>query len=268
MHVGTKLLLVEDCAQCLPIATANYAPGSLADAAIFSNNLMKPLPAGSGGMAVTADRGLAGAIAARADHLRMPATLADLELRLARWAQRHLLRPSTYWPLFDAYRRIDRSYRPRPLAEELRDEIEIRACRPSAYQTEVGVASLRDVGLYAEFRRQCYREYASALTGLDDVRPLRADNAQPLYYFPVLARDKRELLRRARALRIELVAWPVAAPIYPLGDIEDLRQYGYVPGACPSAEDVARCLVGLPMRPGIRHADRRRAIELLRADTG
>ena len=58
--------LVEDRAQCMPTPQ----PDRIGVASIYSNNLIKPLPAGSGGVATTDDDSLADAIRHYRDGLR------------------------------------------------------------------------------------------------------------------------------------------------------------------------------------------------------
>src|SRR5262245_45708157 len=72
--------LIEDCAQCLPMASGDPAPGHLGLAAIYSNNLRKPMPAASGGMAATNDAKLAGEIRRYRDAL--PAEGLPVRVRL------------------------------------------------------------------------------------------------------------------------------------------------------------------------------------------
>lgn len=265
-----NLPLIEDCAQCLPLAVNGYRPGSWGRVAIFSNNLLKPLPAGSGGMAITNDDGLARKIRARLDDLPTQSVWADLKLRAEKWAQAYLLRSEWYWPIFDLYRRVSPTYRSRPVEVEIASEIKSVALRLSGYQMKEGLRWLDKLDSLAAHRRQCCNEYAQALQERLSPNPdgaslklIYVKTGQPLYYYPALARNKPELLRKAKARRVEIIAWPISAPIYPLDRAQDLRNYGYEPGACPVAEDVARRLIGLPTRPEMTAAQRRRVIELI-----
>lgn len=257
------LVLIEDCAQCLPLVDRGYAPGRRGRAAIFSANLGKPLPAGSGGAAVTDDPELAQRITALRDRLPRQSTAAGVYLRAMRFAHRRLLVPSLYWPLFDLYRSTSATYRVRPVAEEIDDEIARQAGQVTGVQARAGLASLQGVRLLAAHRRGCGEEYERALRELRGLGLIAGAAEEPLYYFPVLVSRKRALLQEARRRRIEAVAWPLHAPIYPLERTEDLGQYGYVPGSCPVAEDVAARLVGLPTRREATPGHRRRVVDLL-----
>jgi hypothetical protein len=96
---------------------------------------------------------------------------------------------------------------------------------------------------------------------------LPGTNEQPLYWFPVLVAHKQPLLEKARRSRIEIVPWPIRAPIYPLMDVGRLEAYGYRAGSCPIAEDVATRLIGLPTHGLVTDNDVRRTITLLKQHT-
>lgn len=257
--------LIEDCAQCLPHRIAGRLPGGLGIAAVFSNNLGKPLPAGSGGVAVTGDSQLAGRLRELRDDLPTSWAGADLRLRAERWLHTRILRPETYWALYGLYRTVSPAYRVRPLAAELAGEVTGAARRPSRYQLRLGEAALVGVRTNAEHRRAACEDYLRGLRDAPEVRLPAAAAAEPLYYFPVLVERKRQLLREARRRRLELVPWPVSTPIYPVEDAAALSAYGYARESCPVAEAVAGKLVGLPTRGGVTADHRRRIMDLVRA---
>jgi dTDP-4-amino-4,6-dideoxygalactose transaminase len=258
------LELVEDCAHCLPLAGEPPAPGATGRAAIFSNNLRKPLPAASGGLAVTDDVDLAAHLAARRDRLDRRSSAAELALAGELLAHRLLLHPATYWPLL-ALARLGRRPGRGPIAAEIAREFGRRALRASPRQARRGLAALARIDVEARHRRRLAAEYAAALGDVAGVELPCPTVARPLALFPVLVPAKAELLRRARRRLVEIVAWPAGAPIDPLSEEIDLRRYGYEPGSCPAAEDVARRLVGLPTDPRTGPRQRDAVVALLRA---
>jgi dTDP-4-amino-4,6-dideoxygalactose transaminase len=251
------LLFVEDSAQCMPTPAAWCG-----DAAIFSNNPGKPLSAGSGGVAVIRDGGLAERVTAARAALPVAPRRAALQSRAEAWIRNRLLGPALYWPAFRLNRRLAATYRPRPLAIELADEFKGVAARINGTHARAGLAALAQADAIARHRIACCDHYGRAL---DDVRALELPvrSGEPLYWFPVLVPRKDELLRKAQRRRVEIVPWPVRMPIYPLTDPAALANYGYQTGSCPVAEDVARRLVGLPTHPLVRERHRNAVIALL-----
>jgi dTDP-4-amino-4,6-dideoxygalactose transaminase len=258
-----ELLLFEDCAQCLPCAGGGSRPGRYGHGAVFSNNLRKPLPAGSGGVAVTNDAELAEKVRALRDRLPRRGQFAEVALRLEMWLHAHLLRPSLYWSLFDLSRKFRSTYKVGSRESELAREINVTALQASPLQIREGTIWLRRLEAYVAHRRLCTAEYAGAMRGLEALEMPCAGSTEPLYFFPVLVKRKEELLRKARGKRLELIAWPLKEPIYPVETESQLSTYGYEPGSCPVAETVSRHLIGLPtdVRTGARH--RQAVIELL-----
>jgi dTDP-4-amino-4,6-dideoxygalactose transaminase len=256
------LLMFEDCAQCLPYPARDRSPGNWGQAAFFSNNLLKPLPAGSGGVAVTNDHGLARKIQEMRDRLPRPSKLSDLMLRMEILTDKYVLWPALYWELLNLYRHMSPSYRVQPVDEEITREITSKAKRVSAYQMSEGARSLRHLGAAAQHRQLCCEEYTRFLYDSKHLK-LPCEPLQPLYYFPVLVENKDELLRKARRKQIELIAWPIRTPIYPIENERNLPAYGYEPGACPVAENVAATLIGLPTHSKITAGHRRRIVNLL-----
>lgn len=252
------LLSIEDCAQCMPGASA-----WVADVAIFSNNPGKPLGAGSGGAAVTRNAALAEVLAAARDALAVAGTLTALRTRIDAWLRNTALSPGLYWPALELARRLDPAYTPRSRVREIDDEIHAVAGRITAGQARAGLAWLERADAVSRHRIECCREYAATLHGRAGTGLINVDAAAPLYYFPVLVDDKPAMLREAKRRRIEIIAWPVSTPIYPVADEAALVKYDYVPGSCPVAERAAGRLVGLPTHRLVNASDRERITELV-----
>lgn len=256
--------LLEDCAQCLPYATDDYRPGSWGQAAIFSNNLRKPLPAGSGGVAVTNDGDLAEKVREVRYHLPRRRKFAEILLRSEVWVHNHVLRPALYWPLFELNRKVRFFYKRRSPDLEIGEEIGGKAFQISNYQIREGLRWLDRLEANVIHRRNRYADYSEALNDVAGLKIPTADTKQPLFYFPVLVERKDVLLKNARKQRIELIAWPLRTPIYPIENGADLLAYGYRTGNCPVAENVARRLVGLPTDHLTQIRQRDAVVKLLR----
>jgi dTDP-4-amino-4,6-dideoxygalactose transaminase len=252
------LFYVEDCAQCMPEPDAWSA-----DAAIFSNNPGKPLPAGSGGVVVTNDGDLARRLSARRDDLRRMSRWEGWLLGLEAQIRLRLVTPRWYWTAFRASMRWSASYRRRPVAEEIRTEIEAAARGIRLGVARRGIRWLERRRAVADHRRAMCRSYQAGLSGGAE-KAIAMQDDLPLYYFPALVEDKSRLIAEACRRRVPIVPWPINAPIYPMREVSDLEQYGYEVGGCPVAEWTAARVVGLPTDPSVSERDQRAIVELVR----
>jgi dTDP-4-amino-4,6-dideoxygalactose transaminase len=257
---SAALALIEDRAQCLPRAQPLRGV-----AAIYSNNLRKPLPAGSGALATVRDAELADRIAAERDALPRRRRADDAALAAETLVHAVLMRPPLYWPLWSLNRALRPFHREADLEQELLHEASRAAVRASERQIARGLASLDLVPALVAARREACAHYAEGLAGASDVSLPIPRPSEPLYYFPVRTARKPALLEAARRRRLELIAWPLRAPIYPVERDADLARYGYRPGSCPVAERVGAELVGLPTDPHATPARRAALIELVRS---
>ena len=260
-----QCLLVEDCAQCLPLAAGNRRQARLGRAAIFSNNLLKPLPAGSGGLVTTDDAALADTIREARDKLPRRPWGAEAVLRAETWLYRRMVHPSSYWSILEAYKRLSASYRERPLADQLNDEIVRLAFRPSPTQLREGARWLERLTAIADHRRSCCADYQQRLSGRQGIDIPAIGLDRPLLYFPVLTARKQATLAAAKSKRLPIIPWPGSTPIYPVERLDALRSYGYEPGSCPVAESIAARLIGLPTEPDITPGHRQRIADLVTA---
>jgi len=259
------LLLIEDCAQCTPCAEGAKGPGRWGIAGIFSNNLRKPIPAGSGGLAVTDDERLAKEVARLRDPYPHRGRLAEASLLVENWAHEHILRPWLYWPLYEWNRKMKPAIASLTLEQEIAREVCELSLRISEGQARAGLRWLGAIDAMVRHRQLCCQEYANALRQIPAVEVPHLRPGQPLFYFPVLVRDKQGLLRSARRKRLEVISWPLGTPIYPVENDSDLARYGYRPGSCPVAETVATRLIGLPTDFAASSSLREAAIELIQS---
>ena len=229
---------------------------------------MKPLPAGSGGIAATKDAALAAHMRAARARYPQHSAAAEAMACVEAWAHQRLLRPASYWPLFELSRRFSASYRNHPLATEIASDITGKAFQVSRRQARRGHRWLTQLDAIAAHRQAACIAYAAALQDVAGITLPCKDTRLPLYYFPVLVEGKESLLQAARRQRIAIVPWPLRTPIYPLEDERALPTYGYRPGSCAAAESVARQLIGLPTDPGTDAAHQAAVVRLVRMHHG
>lgn len=260
------LPLIDDAAQVLAAAGVG---GELrgTSGVIWSQNLRKPLPAGAGGMLTSDDRDLLERAARQREAFLAPSRGFLARLRLERFVQHRLLSPRSYWFFFRLAQRLSGTYTLRTRDEEIAAFVTAAPGRIGPMQARWGSAALAAAGSSAEIRRRRRGTYALALAGRKGLGAIDVGRTAP-YFFPVLVDRKKELLAAAEKRGLEVVAWPIEQVIYPLERAEDLATYGYRPGTCPRAEDLARRLVGLPLDPNSTDADVLAVIELVRSVQG
>jgi dTDP-4-amino-4,6-dideoxygalactose transaminase len=258
-----QLWLIEDCAHCTPQRNGFTSRPPARHAAVYSNNLRKPVPVGSGGVALTNDPQLAAATGTLRDALPTPRWASRTKLRAQIWLHQHVLRPERYWFLYRLQQRVRAGPTHQSLGDEIAQEIDRMALQPSEYQARVGNASLAILDQIASHRRRCCAEYRAALGAVPDIVLPCADSDVPLFYFPVLTKNKFALLDAARQRRVELIAWPLNTPLYGVERHADLFRYAYALGSAPVAEAVARELIGLPTDLATTPRHRTAVIELL-----
>lgn len=239
--------LIEDCAHCLPPAPGARGAGARGIASIWSHNFRKPMPVGAGGSVATSDENLAALVRKMRDAGQTRSTTGELRWLLTRVAYETLLRPSTYWPLWTLARRLRGDHQQKSLQQSIREEVTSLPIRISARQAEWGLRGLEHAARRVQHAAELAHAYDAALGDLSSIDQVPGAAAWPLYYYPILAHRKPELLDAARRRRIELIAWPLSTPIYPIERQTELAQSEYVSGSCPNAEERARMLCGLPV---------------------
>jgi dTDP-4-amino-4,6-dideoxygalactose transaminase len=76
-------------------------------------------------------------------------------------------------------------------------------------------------------------------------RPHAPETSSVVYSrYPLRAKSKEEVIRRAMEAKIEVAAW-YTTPVHPL-EGRQLQAIGYEPGSCPRAEALCASLVSLP----------------------
>jgi dTDP-4-amino-4,6-dideoxygalactose transaminase len=252
--------LIEDCAQCLPMASGDPPPGHVGLAAIYSNNLRKPMPAASGGIAATNDAKLAGEIRRHRDALRVEGFSVRLRLRTEVALHQHLLSPSRYWTLYGLSRRFLSASPSETAGSAIANEVNNTAHALSSFRIQQGLKWLNRLPAIAAHSIECSAEYSKYFR---EYSVPAAMDGTFLYYFPVCIRRKEELLRKAEEQKVEIIAWPVRNPIFPLENDADAVSLGYKPGMCPQADRIGRELVGLPTEEQIDAAHRQKITSLV-----
>jgi dTDP-4-amino-4,6-dideoxygalactose transaminase len=251
--------VIEDCCHTYDSLAAGRRVGTYGDAAFYSFEWGKPLVLGIGGALICNDRNLkehVGSVYREA--FRDPPLFAQLRLEAQYCAFRVLYRPSLYWPVRRAFRRlssagvtegnfhgergwesVDYGYRMAPL---LKRRLSRKIAELQAYRAHSAAVAER---------------YRVVLTRVDAVHPvIRAGDEATFARYPLRVGDKRGLMQAAEELGAEIADW-YTTPVHPV-PVAQSGLVGLDPAECPQACRRVLEIVSLPtnLRVGERDIDR------------
>lgn len=114
---------------------------------------------------------------------------------------------------------------------------------------------------YNHRRRQIVERYLQAFP--EQAVAIPRDPIPPLLRFPITVDRPQKVLAQARSHSIMLGDW-YNQPIVPT-DHQTAQKMGYVMGACPVAETVARSIINLPVLPTMTDEDIERVIAFMKS---
>lgn len=255
-----NLPLVEDCAHTIASRVDGQSVGTFGDAAFYSFDAAKPAYAGIGGSAVSNSDILTQKLKAAYSEYRDPPAVAQLETAAMVLAHRIAYRPSTYWTvrsLFRAlsaaglirgnYNKVGYQLRPAKDFERRMGQTQVRRLERELGKLDEQTAHRRRVA--DAYRQRIESDEVSHLAIPPGVEPVFGR-------YPMFAANKADLVKRARAAKVELAVF-YDTPVQPL-EGEALRTVGYWAGSCPNAEWAADRIVSLPtgLHVGEREIDR------------
>ena len=260
-----NLPLVEDCAHTIASRVDGQTVGTFGDAAFYSFAAAKPAFAGIGGSAVSNNNRLTQKLKAAYAQYCDPPALAQMEAAAMVQALQIAYRPSTYWTvrsIFRAlsaaglirgnYNKLGYELRPAKDFERRMGKIQVRRLERELAKFDEQTVQRREIG--DAYRQRIHADSVSHLT----VRP----GVEAVYgRYPMFATSKADLVKQARAAKVELAVF-YDSPVHPLeGDA--LRIVGYEPGSCPNAEWAADRIVSLPTGTHVGKREIDRAVNFL-----
>ena len=240
------LLVIEDSCHALGSTWRGRPVGSLGDAAFFSSQWSKPVTTGLGGWAQVNNPELAAKLDLILGEYASPALGEALVLEMQYLAYSLLIRPQLYFVIQGIYRTLGKL----GLAIGSSTGAELACKLPSDYQK--GMHPLQERRLrkliigaqrVVDVRRRNTSLIEEALrnAGLPTLEIPEGCNPALLRY-PLLVKNKNELLAEAKRERVPLGDWFVS-PIHP--NLENWPSAGYLPGSCPVAEQVSEEVVNV-----------------------
>lgn len=259
--------VIEDCCHALDATWDGRKVGTFGVGAIFGFEWGKPFSTGQGGLVTFNDHTLAREVDRLVKAEATPPSRRDAQiLRVQRHLHGWLVRPRSRRILRSAYRWAGRRgwiTTSETRASQLIGPGEgfFRLFSPSQAR-----AALKELRRWPE-NRAGRDEAAHVLRerlrteGIEVVEP--ESKARPVYLrVPIWIRQKERLLAQAQSALLDIAGW-YSSPGHPLRG-EVLRDLGYDPADCPTAEDAFARVVTLPTRPALKPAQLDAAVRLVR----
>jgi perosamine synthetase len=241
-------IVIDDCTHGLGGTYRGRPNGAAANAAFYSTQWSKPISTGLGGIAVTANPGLARELAALETAAREPGIADRALLGAMLVARERIATPRTLRAGRAVYRAVSRaglvpgsSSREELAGTEMPDAF---VARMSPFQARLAARRLATLGGKVRRRRavaERYSKWLAAHGGTPAHEPEPAGHAFLRYPLRVRARDV--FLAEAARRGLLLGDW-FHSPLYPISG--DLARWGYRRGEHPVAERVASEIVNLP----------------------
>jgi dTDP-4-amino-4,6-dideoxygalactose transaminase len=242
-------VVVDDCTHGFGGEHRGRPNGSAAHAAFYSTQWSKPFSTGLGGIAVTADAGLARELRALERTARDPTTRDRALLRAMVFARERVATERTIATGRALYRTL--SHAGVVPGSSSRDELE-RAELPPAFLTRLsplqgrlGLRGLNGLAGAMAQRRATARRYSRWLTARGRTAAHEPpDSTHAFLRYPLRVRGREGFLRDARRQGLDLGDW-FSSPLYPIA-VGELGRWGYRWGTAPVAERVSAEIVNLP----------------------
>jgi perosamine synthetase len=241
-------IVIDDCTHGLGGTYRGRPNGAAANAAFYSTQWSKPISTGLGGIAVTANPGLARDLAALETAAREPGIADRALLGAMLVARERIATPRTLRAGRAVYRAVSRaglvpgsSSRDELAGTEMPDGF---VARMSPFQARLAARRLATLGGKVRRRRavaERYSKWLAAHGGTPAHEPEPAGHAFLRYPLRVSGRDV--FLAEATQRGLLLGDW-FHSPLYPISG--DLARWGYRRGEHPVAERVASEIVNLP----------------------
>lgn len=256
--------IIEDCCHTLQSQSNGRYVGTFGVGSFYSFEWGKPVVAGIGGSALINDPNLKQRVKDAYPTYQNPGPVALARIQLQYNVFRILYRPSLYWPVRSAFHWLgslglaESNYNPVG-TDRIADDFRMRMA--SALQRRL-LRELTKVEKYTGHSRNIAKEYRTHIRSTAVTHPKLPDATDTIFArYPLIARNKADLLGAARQHNIELAEW-YATPIHPLSG-DELRLVFYEPGLCPNSETRCREIVSLPTHPSVSQRDVQRTIRFL-----
>ncbi len=245
------IFVIEDCAHALGASLNGKPLGTFGDAAIMSFGRDKCISSVFGGAVITKDKALSGRIAELQKPRPLPPKL---------WVAQQLFHPVFFWYALPWYFRSGIGKAALVFAQKIgvlskAVASEEKKCEPPehiayAYSPALALLLIRQLKKLDRFtarRQEIAKRYQQEISQNAPTSDVRNRNIMASYLrFPMNVPHRDAMLLDAREHHILLGDW-YDAPLVPAS--ADFAAFGYIPGMCPRAEELAKSIINLPTYP-------------------
>jgi dTDP-4-amino-4,6-dideoxygalactose transaminase len=256
--------VIEDCCHTLVSKYKGMTVGSFGIGSFYSFEWGKPLVAGIGWSTRSNAPVLLENIQTAYTGYQFPDLVLQAKIELQYQAFSLLYRPSLYWPIRSLFHLLgslgvaEGNYNPVGTGKVATDF----KLRMAPMVKRRMFKKLKGIEENVRHSRWVSDQYQKRILSKAVFHPIIQGFCDTVFArYPLLAKNKQDLLSRARRERVELAEW-YATPIHPLMG-QDLALVNYKIGTCPNAE--ARCqeIVTLPVHKMVRKKDIDHMVEFL-----
>jgi perosamine synthetase len=240
------LPVLEDCCHTLASSYKGKMVGAFGVAGFYSFEWGKPLVAGIGGSALINDPELHDRLEKQYLDYREADLVTQIRIYIQYLAFKLLFKPSLYWQVRSLYRALSSvgvitgSYN--PMKNGRAKDFSLKM---PPQQRRILIEKIYDMSAYEDHSKWVVSQYRALIySNLVRHPSLPHDSEVVFARYPLVAKNKATLLKRARSANVELADW-YDSPIHPLSQ-DDWRMVYYKAGSCPNAERLSKQVVSLP----------------------
>ena len=260
----THIPAIEDCCHTFDSIFQNRTVGTFGSASFYSFEWGKPVVIGIGGAAIINDSALEQKVRCLYENLREPNQIRVWRLKFQYFVFKNIYRPTLYWPVRSLFHFLARY----GLAEgnyhavnegQLSGDFSLRMSSDHRNMLKQKLRLLSQTSAYRKEIAALYRQKIAS-SAVDHI-PLSKDANAVYVRYPLVAKNKKNILDEAKKQKIEVSGW-YATPIHPLKEKEWDKVF-YQKGSCPHAEELCNKIVTLPVHEKVSYSYVKRTIDFL-----
>jgi len=257
-----NLFLIEDACHCLGSKYDGKETGSFGDAAFFSSQWSKPITTGLGGWAQINNPDLIPNMEKIYKNFISPSKKEEMLLQIQYSIYNNFLTPKLFWVAQSTYRKL--SSIGMTVGSSSNEELEYE--KPEDFEKKMAPSQqtllfkkLMDKDKYTTHRKKIANIYKTYFP--TEFEKLLKENTDIVFLrFPLLVKDKEDILKKAKGSKIELSDWFVS-PLHP--NMDGWEKVFYEKGSCKIAEDICKKIINLPTHEKIDEKEAHRIAEFV-----